>query len=57
MTNPIGKNTKTVGVNMPKKLAADVEKRAESMGISTSLYIKTVLRQHIASKKKLVLKG
>jgi len=32
-TNPIGKGTKTIGINMDAKLADELEKRAESMYI------------------------
>jgi len=54
-TNPIGKGSKTIGINMPAKMAADIEKRAESMSISTSNYCKIVLQQWIDSGKKLTL--
>jgi len=54
-TNPIGKGSKTIGINMPAKMAADIEKRAESMSISTSNYCKIVLREWLASGKKLTL--
>lgn len=54
-TNPIGKGTKTIGLNMSAKMADDLEKRADSMHISTSKYCKIVLQQWIDSKKKLTL--
>ena len=54
-TNPIGKGTKTIGINMCKKMADDLEKRAASMHISKSKYCKIVLQQWIASGKKLTL--
>lgn len=54
-TNPIGKGTKTIGINMPKAMADDLEKRANSMHISKSKYCKIVLQQWIDSKKKLTL--
>jgi len=54
-TNPIGKGSKTLGINMPAKMAADIEKRAESMSISTSNYCKIILREWMASGKKLSL--
>jgi hypothetical protein len=54
-TNPIGKGTKKIGLNMSAKMADDLEKRAESMHISTSKYCKIVLQQWIASGKKLTL--
>ncbi|VGO16319.1 hypothetical protein PDESU_04910 [Pontiella desulfatans] len=30
-TNPIGKDTKTIGINMSKKMSDDLEERANSM--------------------------
>ena len=54
-TNPVGKNTKTIGINMPEKMAAELEKRAQSMHISKSNYCKIILRQWIDSGKKLTL--
>jgi len=54
-TNPIGKGTKTIGINMPDKMANDLEKRATSMHISKSKYCKIVLQQWIDSGKKLTL--
>lgn len=54
-TNPVGKGTKTIGINMSDKMANDIEKRAESMHISTSKYCKIVLQQWIDSKQKLSL--
>ena len=55
-TNPVGKGTKTIGLNMPKKMATTLEKRAASMHISTSKYCKIILQQWIDSGKKLTLK-
>jgi hypothetical protein len=54
-TNPIGKGTKTIGINMNKKMADELEKRASSMHISKSKYCKIVLQQWIDSGKKLTL--
>lgn len=54
-TNPIGKGTQTIGINMPQKMAEELEKRANSMHISKSKYCKIVLQQWIDSKKKLTL--
>jgi len=54
-TNPIGKGTKTIGINMPKKMANDLERRSSSMHISKSKYCKIVLQQWITSGKKLTL--
>lgn len=54
-TNPIGKGTKTIGINMNKKMADDLEKRSASMHISKSAYCKIILQQWIDSKQKLTL--
>lgn len=54
-TNPIGKGTKTIGINMSEKMAAELEKRASSMHISKSKYCKIILQQWIDSKQKLTL--
>ena len=54
-TNAIGKNTKTIGINMSKKMANDLEKRSSSMQISTGKYIKVILQQWLDSGKKLTL--
>lgn len=54
-TNPIGKNTKTIGINMSGKMAGELEQRAESMHISTSKYCKIILNQWLSSGRKLTL--
>jgi len=54
-TNPIGKGTKTIGINMSKKMANDLEKRSSSMHISNSKYCKIILQQWLDSGKKLTL--
>lgn len=54
-TNPIGKNTKTIGINMNKKMAGELEKRAGSMHISKSKYCKIILQQWLDSGHKLTL--
>ena len=54
-TNPVGKNTKTIGINMKKKMATELEKRAKSMGLSTSNYVKIILHQWLESGDKLTL--
>lgn len=54
-TNPIGKGTKIIGIHMGKKIAEELEARAESMNISKNKYCKIVLQQWIDSKKKLTL--
>ena len=55
-TNPIGKGTKTIGINMKKELADELEKRAKSMHISKSEYCKIVLKQWLDSGKTLTLR-
>ena len=55
-TNPVGKDTKTIGINMNKKMADELEKRANSMHLSVSKYCKIILGQWIDSNKKLQLK-
>lgn len=55
VTNPVGKGTKTIGINMPSKMANDLEKRAASMHISKSNYCKIILQQWIDSGNKLTL--
>ena len=54
-TNPVGKDTKTIGINMNKKMADELEDRASSMHLSTSKYCKILLQQWIDSGKKLKL--
>ncbi len=54
-TNSVGKGTKTIGINMAKKMANDLEKRATSMYISKSKYCKIILQQWLDSGKKLTL--
>ena len=54
-TNPIGKGTQTIGINMDKKMANELEKRARSMHISKSKYCKIILQQWLDSGKKLTL--
>jgi hypothetical protein len=54
-TNPIGKNTKTIGINMTKEVADELEKRANSMHLSTSKYCKVILTDWLNSGKKLTL--
>lgn len=55
-TNPAGKGTKTVGINMKVAMAQELERRAKSMQISTGAYCKIILGQWIKSGKKLELK-
>ena len=54
-TNPVGKNTKTIGINMNKKMADELEKRASSMHLSVSKYCKVILSEWLKSGKKLKL--
>lgn len=54
-TNPIGKGTKTIGINMPVKMANELERRASSMHISKSKYCKIVIQQWFDSGKKVTL--
>ena len=46
---------KTIGINMKKELADEIEKRAKSMHLSTGKYCKLILGQWLASGKKLKL--
>ena len=43
-TNPMGKGTKTIGLNMKKPMADEIERRAKSMQISTGAYCKIINR-------------
>jgi len=54
-TNPIGKGTQTIGINMPLKMANELERRSSSMSISKSKYFKIILQQWLDSGKKLTL--
>ena len=54
-TNPVGKGTKTIGINMKSEMADDIEKRAKSMGISTGMYCKTILGNWMKSGKKMTI--
>ncbi len=55
VTNPIGKGTQTIGINMSKKMANELEKRSSSMSISKSKYCKIIIQQWFDSGKKLIL--
>jgi hypothetical protein len=50
-----GKGTKTIGIIMQKKMSDELERRAKSMKLSTGAYCKIILKQQIASGKKLEL--
>jgi len=52
----IGKGKKTLGINMQKEMADELEKRAKSMHLSTGRYCKLILSQWVESGKKLELK-
>jgi hypothetical protein len=54
-TNPIGPGTKTIGINMSRKMADDLERRSGSMSISKSKYVKIILQNWMDSGKKLTL--
>ncbi len=51
----IGKETRTLGINMRQEMADELEKRAKSMHLSASKYCKIILTQWIESGKKLKL--
>jgi hypothetical protein len=53
--NPVGKRTKTIGINMSAEMAEELTKRANSMHLSVSKYCKIILQQWIDSGKKLNL--
>ena len=46
---------KTIGISVPAEFAAEIEKRAQSMGISTGMYCKTILFRWVESGEKLQL--
>lgn len=54
-TNPIGKNTRNIGINMDEKICAELVKRANSMHLSVSKYCKIILTQWLDSGNKLKL--
>ena len=53
--NPIGTERKTIGINMKKEMADEIERRASSMQLSTGAYCKIILGQWVESGKKLKL--
>ena len=55
-TNPAGKGTKTIGINMKLEVAKELERRAASMQLSTGAYCKIILKQWLDSGKKLQLR-
>ncbi len=54
-TNPAGKGTKTLGINMKLDFAKELERRAQSMQLSTGAYCKIILRQWVESGQRLHL--
>ena len=54
-TNPAGKGTKTIGLNMRAEMAEELERRARSMSLSTGAYCKRILKDWADSGKKLVI--
>ena len=54
-TNPIGKGTKTIGINMAAEMADELTHRAESMHLSVSKYCKIVLQDWVESGNTLNL--
>lgn len=54
-TNPVGKGTKTIGINVKQEMAEELERRAKSMQISTGAYVKIILGEWLTSGKKLNL--
>lgn len=54
-TNPMGKGSKTIGINMKSSMARELERRASSLGISTGAYCKIVICRHLDSDAKLML--
>ena len=54
-TNPVGEGTKTIGLNMSKAMADELETRASSMHLSTSKYCTIILSQWLESGQKLKL--
>ena len=54
-TNPLGTDTKTIGINMHGEMADELTNRAESMHLSVSKYCKIILQDWITSGNKLNL--
>jgi len=51
----MGRETKRSGINMQTGMVDEIEKRAQSMHISTAKYCKIVLSDWLVSGKKLQL--
>jgi hypothetical protein len=54
-TNPIGKGTKTIGINMELERITELETRAKSMELPTGKYCKIILQRFLDSGEKLSL--
>jgi hypothetical protein len=54
-TRSIGKDTKTIGINLPDEMVAELARRAQSMSIPTSVYCKMVFQQWIDSGERIKL--
>ena len=54
-TNPVGQDTKTIGINMKQEMADELESRAKSMQLSTGSYCKIILGQWLDGGKMLKL--
>ncbi|MFA5689580.1 MAG: hypothetical protein WC959_10615 [Kiritimatiellales bacterium] len=48
-------NNKLVGVNMPVEMAAELERRAKSMRLSTVDYCRRIIKMHFDSGEQIVL--
>lgn len=54
-TRSIGKDTKTIGINLPDEMAVELARRAHSMSIPTSVYCKMVFQEWIDSGERINL--
>ena len=54
-TNPLGRGTKTIGINMNADMAYDIEARARAMQLSTSAYCKIIFEQWLEQGGRLCL--
>lgn len=54
--NAVGKDNKTIGINMKIKMAEELSRRAASMNLPIAAYARIILREWIDSDKKLTLK-
>lgn len=55
-TNPLGKGTKNVSVNMTEELRDSVAALAEASGLTLSAYVKAVLSEAVADGAKINMK-